>query len=112
MNLPCSTGYTQLIINSDLSVATCDIALSVTVGSLKTHTIKEVWDSLALQTINGYPVWPCILNLALDKREDLSRDSSLARLDVLRTTGNERLTDTIKRACRKMISWIGRKYEI
>lgn len=89
-NFPCAAGQTQLIIKPDLTVALCDLSLNVTVGSLKTQTLNEIWTGVTLSKLNSYEVRPCLLSIGTDVSYSVS-EQHFPELHTLKMEGERRM---------------------
>jgi len=79
----CNAGYHQIIVNSDLTVATCDIAPNISIGDLKHQTLREVWESTELKELRATGLPPCILNLQRDKHTKFSEiDKNIVTMEI------------------------------
>jgi MoaA/NifB/PqqE/SkfB family radical SAM enzyme len=81
----CNAGYHQIIVNCDLTVATCDIAPNMIVGDLKRETLSEVWNGGRLRQLRRLGLPPCVLDLNRDRPENAVKiPSNLIRLDSIK----------------------------
>lgn len=55
----CTAGKTKLVVTPDLSAIPCDITRNIILGSLKTNTIKEIWNSENMLKIRTSSLEPC-----------------------------------------------------
>jgi len=55
----CTAGKTKVIITSELNVLPCDITRNLILGSLKSKTIKEIWDSKEMKALRSFDKEPC-----------------------------------------------------
>ncbi len=91
-SMPCAAGYKQLIIRSDMLVATCDLSLNVIIGDLTKQTLKEVWDGIALREVKAMDVLPCVLALGRTEPYNITETPNKRNLSMLRREAVERLS--------------------
>jgi len=69
-NAGCSAGVLQLTVMANLDVITCAFAPNLTVGNIRTSSLREIWKSIRLRAIRG-GVYPCLISneeMGLGKR--------------------------------------------
>ena len=55
----CTAGKTKVVITSELNVLPCDITRNLILGSLRSKTIKEIWDSQEMKALRSFDKEPC-----------------------------------------------------